>query len=334
MNSGFADRRVRPLRHVAGSGVVSPVDVRVGCPSRIRTSANGSKVRCPTTRRRGSGAGSRSLCGGEWSGRRDSNPRPSPWQGDALPTEPLPLEDVPAGVGAESQIRTGDTAIFSRVLYQLSYLGPEPPGPREAPSARRRIPWPPIERQGDGPLRPGAATRLRPPAARLRQGASAARPASVVADIGPTCSRGGPIAGYRPDLLAQRSIRRIRGAAAAGWLAGRATSGENRCRARWEGRQGSDHDCTRWLARWASDIRRNRCRARWASRQAWDLTGWRASVVPTPAGGTGRAAGPAVRRAVRRAARAVAARSAMRTRAPGRSPGRRWAAGSRGRAAG
>ena len=27
-------------------------------------------------------------------------------------------------VGAESQIRTGDTAIFSRVLYQLSYLGP------------------------------------------------------------------------------------------------------------------------------------------------------------------------------------------------------------------
>ena len=26
--------------------------------------------------------------------------------------------------GAESQSRTGDTAIFSRVLYQLSYLGP------------------------------------------------------------------------------------------------------------------------------------------------------------------------------------------------------------------
>ena len=26
--------------------------------------------------------------------------------------------------GAESQDRTGDTAIFSRVLYQLSYLGP------------------------------------------------------------------------------------------------------------------------------------------------------------------------------------------------------------------
>ena len=26
----------------------------------------------------------------KWSGRRDSNPRPSPWQGDALPAEPRP----------------------------------------------------------------------------------------------------------------------------------------------------------------------------------------------------------------------------------------------------
>ena len=26
----------------------------------------------------------------EWSGRRDSNPRPLPWQGNALPTELLP----------------------------------------------------------------------------------------------------------------------------------------------------------------------------------------------------------------------------------------------------
>src|SRR5437899_5139922 len=60
------------------------------------------------------------------SGRRDSNPRPSPWQGDALPTEPLPLDDATTKLfgGAESQDRTGDTAIFSRVLYQLSYLGP------------------------------------------------------------------------------------------------------------------------------------------------------------------------------------------------------------------
>ena len=39
-----------------------------------------------------------------WSGRRDSNPRPSPWQGDALPTEPLPLGSIAHLIGgAESQ---------------------------------------------------------------------------------------------------------------------------------------------------------------------------------------------------------------------------------------
>ena len=38
-------------------------------------------------------------------------------------------------IGAESQNRTGDTAIFSRVLYQLSYLGPVG---RTGRSARRR----------------------------------------------------------------------------------------------------------------------------------------------------------------------------------------------------
>ncbi len=58
------------------------------------------------------------------SGRRDSNSRPSPWQGDVLPlnytrrVRPLDL-----AASAESQNRTDDTAIFSRVLYQLSYLG-------------------------------------------------------------------------------------------------------------------------------------------------------------------------------------------------------------------
>ena len=67
--------------------------------------------------------------------------------------------------GAESQIRTGDTAIFSRVLYQLSYLGPDP-GPREAPSAGRRIPCAPIERQGDGLLREHGRGRRRAGSAR------------------------------------------------------------------------------------------------------------------------------------------------------------------------
>ena len=72
-------------------------DCSAGCPSRIRTSVHGSKVRCPTTRRRGSGRCPRENPvrprTGRWSGRRDSNPRPSPWQGDALPTEPLPLDE-------------------------------------------------------------------------------------------------------------------------------------------------------------------------------------------------------------------------------------------------
>src|SRR6266581_1520430 len=31
------------------------------------------------------------------SGRRDSNPRPSPWQGDALPTEPRPRDSPSYG---------------------------------------------------------------------------------------------------------------------------------------------------------------------------------------------------------------------------------------------
>jgi hypothetical protein len=51
---------------------------------------------------------------------------------------PLSLPDpgsAPGRLGAESQNRTGDTAIFSRVLYQLSYLGPST-GPASA--VRRR----------------------------------------------------------------------------------------------------------------------------------------------------------------------------------------------------
>jgi hypothetical protein len=86
VNRGFADLRVEPLHHVALCGSPGRRPQVAGCPSRVRTSVHGFKVRCPTTRRRGSGPRD------EWSGRRDSNPRPSPWQGDALPTEPLPLE--------------------------------------------------------------------------------------------------------------------------------------------------------------------------------------------------------------------------------------------------
>ena len=183
VNRGFADLRVEPLHHVArcGSRTVRPMDA--GCPSRIRTSVHGSKVRCPTTRRRGSGPRKE-----EWSGRRDSNPRPSPWQGDALPTEPLPLERSvhPMG-GAESQDRTGDTAIFSRVLYQLSYLGPM----ANQPSAARRR----VERY-HGP--PEASNRGgRPPSAPLPY----SRPASAAAS---DASSGGSPVSSRSRLIRSR----------------------------------------------------------------------------------------------------------------------------------
>jgi hypothetical protein len=46
--------------------------------------------------------------------------------------------NTPAVCGAESQDRTGDTAIFSRVLYQLSYLGPV--RRTGSPSARGKVP--------------------------------------------------------------------------------------------------------------------------------------------------------------------------------------------------
>ena len=118
-----------PLGHVATRR-------SAGCPARIRTSVRGSKVRCPTTRRRGiaSSHASRSAATtqpprrsiGKWSGRRDSNPRPSPWQGDALPTEPLPpalCARLYRVAGAEGQNRTDDTRLFRAVLYRLSYLG-------------------------------------------------------------------------------------------------------------------------------------------------------------------------------------------------------------------
>ena len=96
--------------------------------------------------------------------------------------------------GAESQDRTGDTAIFSRVLYQLSYLGPmanqaaarrrprgyhgrfrpfnrRDPIPSSVPTVRdKRIPTPPqpAECTGFGPHSrrlPQAGDRWREPRA-------------------------------------------------------------------------------------------------------------------------------------------------------------------------
>jgi hypothetical protein len=65
--------------------------------------------------------------------RRDSNPQPPVLETGALPIELLTYTD---GQGGN---RTPDTTIFSRVLYQLSYLAqphPSPHRPEKPPSTR------------------------------------------------------------------------------------------------------------------------------------------------------------------------------------------------------
>ena len=61
-----------------------------------------------------------------WSGRRDLNPRPSPWQGDALPLRHFRSE--PDG-GAEEETRTPtlamSTAPSTLRVYQFHHLGTE-----------------------------------------------------------------------------------------------------------------------------------------------------------------------------------------------------------------
>ncbi len=61
------------------------------------------------------------------SGKRDSNPRPQPWQGCALPTELFPRKEAPSGPlltliwsGGEGN-RTPDLVNAIHALSQLSY---------------------------------------------------------------------------------------------------------------------------------------------------------------------------------------------------------------------
>src|SRR5262249_38105780 len=55
-------------------------------------------------------------CDHAWSGRRDSNPRPQPWQGCALPAEPRPREPATIQAGSKEHphmrigVFGGDTA--------------------------------------------------------------------------------------------------------------------------------------------------------------------------------------------------------------------------------
>ena len=63
----------------------------------------------------------------DWSGKRDSNSRPQPWQGCALPTELFPhlvsfvLIIIEERFGAGNETRTRDPNLGKVVLYQLSY---------------------------------------------------------------------------------------------------------------------------------------------------------------------------------------------------------------------
>ena len=132
MNRGFADLRVEPLHHVARCACrQAPVAV-AGCPSRIRTSVHGSKVRCPTTRRRGSGPENGGI------GAEDGTRTRDPHLGKVMlyQLSHFRSEIRPPDRWCREPDRTGDTAIFSRVLYQLSYLGPMANQPS---AARRRV---------------------------------------------------------------------------------------------------------------------------------------------------------------------------------------------------
>ena len=107
--------------------------------------------------------------------RRDSNPQPPVLETGALPVElRTPAHTTghpPAGepVDGQGRNRTADTAIFSRVLYQLSYLAKKTPEPfrcgrlgRESAGGYRRVPLPRprgLDHVSDG-NQPSARARL------------------------------------------------------------------------------------------------------------------------------------------------------------------------------
>ena len=131
MNSGFADRRVRPLRHVA--------TVRRSGLRRMLAAPRGFEPRFTDPKSAvlplDEGAAPRP---GQRNGAEDGTRTRDPHLGKVMLYQLShfrPFVVRPPTGGAESQIRTGDTAIFSRVLYQLSYLGPMA---NQALAARRR----------------------------------------------------------------------------------------------------------------------------------------------------------------------------------------------------
>src|SRR3990172_6061632 len=93
-----------------------------GCPSRIRTSPNGSKVRCPTTRPRGSrsdGPGGPARVRGQRNGAEDGTRTRDPHLGKVMLYQLSHFRSVllrTPVLGAESQNRTTHTSIFILVL--------------------------------------------------------------------------------------------------------------------------------------------------------------------------------------------------------------------------
>ena len=159
MNKGFADPRVRPLRHVAAPSATE----RIPDGSEPRRASRTSAGAASPARARPSGRGiARELAaprgfeprltdpksavlpldegavrhdlgyGMEGNGAEDGTRTRDPHLGKVMLYQLSHFRSIcRPSVGAESQIRTGDTAIFSRVLYQLSYLGPYAGFPQE-----------------------------------------------------------------------------------------------------------------------------------------------------------------------------------------------------------
>src|SRR5438876_298575 len=74
---------------------------------------------------------------GKWSGRRDSNPRPSTWQADALPLSYSRVISFDKA-GGQGGTRTPHPLIRSQMLYPLSYGRSSPP-PQGGDSSRSEV---------------------------------------------------------------------------------------------------------------------------------------------------------------------------------------------------
>ena len=133
-----------------------------GGEARIRTGGKGFAGLCLTTcplRRK------RTVKNGpemQWSGQRGSNPRPQPWQGCALPTEPLP-QKVEATTGIEpvikalqasalplghvaSHARLGEKSRLGKPAPYIQWSGRRGSNPRPQPWQGCALPTEPLPR--------------------------------------------------------------------------------------------------------------------------------------------------------------------------------------------